>query len=230
MKVDLFKKTTYSYRKRLIGGFYDYEDNSEYQKLDKSCEDSADKEGTVACELKPGVSGSVVLRATAKDGEGNTAISTQDVWVAGGGQWWFDNGPSDRMDVLPEKKAWESGQTARLQVRMPFREATALVTVEREGVLDSYVVPLSGKEPVVELPIKPNYAPNVYVSVLAVRGRARDQFAWFRELAGKLGFKLEDKSVTALVDLNKPAFRLGMAQLAVGWTPEPLGREGATGS
>jgi hypothetical protein len=105
---------------------------------------------------------------------------------------------------------------------MPFREATALVTVEREGVLDAYVVPLTGKEPVVEVPIKPQYAPNVYVSVLAVRGRAKDSFAWFRELVGKLGIKLEDHSVTALVDLNKPAFRLGMAQLDVGWTPNRL--------
>ena len=222
LKVELFKKFTYSYRKRLIGGFYDYENKSEYKKLDKLCEDSTDKAGIVACEIKPGVSGEIILRATAQDGDGNTALTTQDAWVAGGENLWFNNGPSDRMDVLPEKKAWEPGQTARLQVRMPFREATALVTVEREGVLDSYVLPISGKEPVIEVPIKPNYAPNVYVSVLAVRGRARDYFAWFRELAAKLGFKLEDKAITALVDLNKPAFKLGLAQLDVGWTPDRL--------
>jgi len=223
VNVELFKKTTYSYRKRLIGGFYDYEDKSEYTKLDKSCEEKSDQEGMVTCELKPGVSGSLVLRATAKDDDGNMALATSEIWVAGGEDWWFDNGPpSDRMDVLAEKKAVEAGQTARLQVRSPFREATALVTVEREGVLDQFVVPISGKEPVIEVPIKPNYAPNVYVSVLAVRGRAQDRFVWFRELVNKLGFKLEDKSITALVDLNKPAFKLGIAQLAVGWTPNRL--------
>ncbi|MEI7868352.1 MAG: MG2 domain-containing protein [Candidatus Methylumidiphilus sp.] len=222
IKVELFKKTTYSYRKRLIGGFYDYEDNSEYKKLDKTCADSTNQEGIIACDVKPELSGDIILRATAKDGDGNIALSTKEVWVTGGEDFWFDNGPSDRMDVLPEKKAWESGQTARLQVRSPFREATALVTVEREGVLDAYVLPISGKEPVVEVPIKPNYSPNVYVSVLAVRGRARDNFAWFRELANKMGFKLEDKSITSLVDLNKPAFRLGIAQLDVGWTPDRL--------
>ncbi|MFM8333359.1 MAG: alpha-2-macroglobulin family protein, partial [Candidatus Methylumidiphilus sp.] len=222
IKVELFHKTTYSYRKRLIGGFYDYEHQSEYRKLEPNCEGKADKTGVVACELKPGASGSIVLRASAEDDDGNQTFSTSEVWVAGGKDWWFDNSPSDRMDVLPEKKAWDLGETARLQVRMPFREATALVTVEREGVLDAYVVPLSGKEPVIELPIKANYAPNVYVSVLAVRGRAHDRFAWFRELAGKLGFKLEDKSVSALVDLNKPAFRLGYAPLTVGWTANRL--------
>ena len=222
VKVELFKKSTYSYRKRLIGGFYDYEDTSEYQKLDKTCQDSTNAEGIIACELKPDVSGDIVLRATANDGDGNTALTTREVWVAGGEDFWFDNGPSDRMDVLPEKKALESGQTARLQVRMPFRAATALVTVEREGVLDAYVLPISGKEPIVEVPIKPNYAPNVYVSVLAVRGRARDGFAWFRDLVGKLGLKMEDKSLTAWVDLNKPAYKMGMAQLTIGWNPNRL--------
>ena len=75
------------------------------------------------------------------------------------------------MDLLPERPEYEPGGTARLQVRMPFRAATALVTVEREGVIDGFVTPLSGRSPVVELPIKANYSPNIYVSVLAVRGR-----------------------------------------------------------
>ena len=45
---------------------------------------------------------------------------------------------------------------------MPFREATALVTVEREGVLSSFVTELSGKDPVVEVPMPGSYAPDVY--------------------------------------------------------------------
>ncbi|MDD5035255.1 MAG: MG2 domain-containing protein [Methylococcaceae bacterium] len=222
VKVELFRKTTYSYRKRLIGGFYDYENKVEYRKLDQTCENSSNREGIVSCELKPGISGNLVLRAVAKDEEGNIALNTKEVWTAGGEDWWFDNGPSDRMDLLPEKKSWEFGQSARLQVRMPFREATALVTVEREGVLDSFIVELSGKEPVIEVPIKPHYAPNVYISVLAVRPRVRDHMAWFRDMATKVGFQMADRSVTALVDLNKPAYKLGMAQLDVGWAPNKL--------
>jgi len=36
-------------------------------------------------------------------------------------------GDHDRIDLLPEKKRYEPGETAIFQVRMPFREATALV-------------------------------------------------------------------------------------------------------
>ncbi|MCV4614783.1 hypothetical protein OFM04_33315, partial [Escherichia coli] len=85
--------------------------------------------------------------------------------------WWFGGDNGDRMDLVPEQKEYASGATARMQVRMPFRSATALVTVEREGVLSSFVTTLSGKGPVVEVPMPAAYAPDVYVSVLAVRGR-----------------------------------------------------------
>src|SRR5581483_6396593 len=84
------------------------------------------------------------------------------------------------------------------------RQATALVTVEREGVIDSFVQPLSGASPVIKLPVKANYAPNVFVSVLAVRGR------------------VEDVKPTALIDLGKPAFKMGVAEISVGWRAHEL--------
>ena len=127
------------------------------------------------------------------------------MWVAGDkGDWWFGGSDSDRMDVLPERRRYEPGETARLQVRMPFRDATALVTIEREGVLDARVVPLSGTEPVIDVPILPAYAPNVFVSVLALRGRAGDV------------------QPTALVDLGQPTFKLGIAELQSAGTAHEL--------
>ena len=56
---------------------------------------------------------------------------------------------------------------------MPFASAEVLVTVEREGVLDAWVKEVTRDQPVIEVPIKPNYGPNVFVSALAVRGRDR---------------------------------------------------------
>jgi hypothetical protein len=222
--VALLHKTTFSYRKRLIGGFYAYENKSETKRLEPVCAGTTDRLGVLDCDLKPGVSGDVILRATARDDAGNLALATQDVWVEAGEDWWFDNnGPGDRMDVLPEQTSYEPGHTARFQVRSPFRDATALISVEREGVIDAFVAPLSGRTPVVEVPIKDHYAPNVYVSVLAVRGRPTEGFAWLKTLGRKLNLvPAEDEGVTALVDLNKPAYRLGVGKIDVGWTPNRL--------
>ena len=108
------------------------------------------------------------------------------------------------MDLLPERRRYEPGDTAVFQVRMPFDAATALVTVEREGVMETRVERLTRREPVVRIPVEGHHAPNVFVSVLAVRGR----------VAGP--------APTAMVDLGKPAFKLGTAEIRVGWRAHEL--------
>ena len=213
VKVDLYSSTYYSYRRRLVGGFYAYESAEETRQLPVACAGTTDRQGLLACNVAPGVSGQVLLHARASDDAGRRAESTTTMWVAGDGDWWFEGGASDRMDVIPEKKEYRAGDVARLQVRMPFRKATALVTIEREGVLRGYVRTIDGRKPLVEVPVDAVDAPNVFVSVLAVRGRVpRPDDA---KAAG-------GQSVTALVDLNKPAFRLGIAPLTVGWAPNRL--------
>src|SRR5471032_2954235 len=102
------------------------------------------------------------------------------------------------------EKTLRAGKTASFQVRMPFREATALITVEREGIIDTYVRQLSGSAPVFTIPVKNAYAPNVYVSALVVRGR------------------VASVQPTALVDLGKPAYKLGITPLRVGWAANEL--------
>jgi len=204
IKLDLLQRTHFSHRKRLIGGFYAYESYAEVKRVKDACEGRTDSKGLLLCEFSSPVDGNVILRARAVDEAGNAIYAHQDVWVAGEDDWWFDVSNDDRMDVLPEKRRYEPGETAVFQVRMPFREATALVTVEREGVSESFVTRLSGKAPVVRVPLKAHHAPNVYVSVLAVRGR------------------VADVQPTAVIDLGKPAFKLGIAAVKVGWKGHEL--------
>jgi len=195
---DIFSVRTYSHRKRLIGGFYAYENTREVKRVAAGCAGVTDAGGQLACEIRPPVRGNLSVRVKTTDAAGRSVHAHREMWVAGSDDAWFPGHDSDRMDVLPERPQYEPGQLAELQVRLPFRSATALVTVEREGVLDSFVVPLSAQSPTVRLPVKPSYAPNVVVSVLAVRGR------------------VGEPAPTALVDLGKPAYKLGAASLRVG--------------
>ena len=204
VKVDLFERKTFTHRKRLVGGFYAYEHSVETRRVAALCEGKTDPRGILICEVRSPVSGNVILQAEGFDEAGNRAVTHTDVWVAGKGEWWFEVGDHDRIDLLPEKKRYEPGQTAIFQVRMPFRGATGLITVEREGVIEAWVKRISGKEPAIEVPIKGSYAPNVFVSVLAVRGR----LPWIKP--------------TAMVDLGKPAYKLGIAEINVGWRDHEL--------
>jgi len=166
------------------------------------------------------VSGEVYAVATTTDANGNVARAVTSVWLAGEDDWWFGGDNGDRMDVIPEQQEYKSTDTARFQVRMPFRKATALVTVEREGVMSSFVTELSGDNPVVEVPMQGVYAPDVFVSVMAVRGRIGGWKLWWADLARRWNlpfFSREGAAPTAMVDLAKPSYRLGIAKVKVGW-------------
>ena len=197
-------RQTFSHRVRLAGGFYGYRHESRVTPLAAQCAGKTDANGRYTCVAQVEQGGEVLVRASVRDAAGRVAKSTHSFWVAGKDDWWFRQDNHDRIDLIAERQQYQPGDTARLQVRMPYRRATALVTVEREGVLDARVVELSGKDPVIELPIKPGWAPNVYVSVLAVRGRN------------------DAVKPTALVDLGRPAFKLGIANLRVGQREQQL--------
>lgn len=224
VSVELFQRTYYSYRKRLIGGFYAYDNRAEIKHIGGSCTGATDDQGLLLCTVAPDVAGEVLLQAKTKDDQGNEALAVTSTWVAGEEDWWFEGGPADRMDVLPEKQEYQPGETARFQVRMPFRNATALVSVEREGVAETFVTRLSGKTPVIEVPIQGHHSPNVFVSVLAVRGRVGASQSWLADMARKLHlpWRMDGGAPTALADLGKPAYRLGNAEIKVGWSSHRL--------
>lgn len=215
-----------SSRKRMVGGFYAYDNHTEIKDLGALCSGKSDDHGIVSCDVAIKEPGNVDLIAIAKDSDGRAANASTSVWVTRADELWFGGENTDRIDVLPEKTSYEPGETARFQVRMPFRSATALVAVEREGVVETRVVELNGRDPTVELKVEDSWGPNVYVSVLAIRGRIRDvpwysffTWGWKAPLDWARAFWYEGRQYqapTPLVDLSKPAFRYGLASIKVG--------------
>lgn len=216
---------TLSTRKRLVGGFYAYEHRRDLKDLGELCSGKTDALGVMRCEIRLSQGGQIELISSASDAGGRTARAARSLWVTRAGELWFSQDNDDRIDVIAERRRYEPGETARFQVRMPYRDATALVTVEREGVLYSEVRRLSGRDPWLELKIDPSWTPNAYVSVLALRGRLRDvpwysffswgwrePVNWWREWRASGDYQ----APTAMVDLSKPSFKLGMAAIDIG--------------
>lgn len=118
--------------------------------------------------------------------------------------------------MIPEHKTYKPGEIARFQVRTPFREATALVSVEAGGIIETFVQPLSRFKPTVELPVKAEWGPNASsrCSPCAAARRAaqvvfllqwgwREPRNWFKEW-------WNPDQPTAMVDLaNRPIAWLG---------------------
>lgn len=217
-------RTTYTTRKRLVGGFYAYDSHEQVAPLGTLCQGRTNPRGELSCTVALDKTGEIQLEARASDAQGRLSRAATSFWVWGGTSW-SGGADDDRIDVIPSRNTYRPGETAEFTVRMPFRHAEALVAVEREGVLETHVVELSGAEPVIRVPVQPSWGPNVYVSVLAVRGRIRrvpwasffewgwkHPAAWAQARSAQVG----DAPVpTGLVDLAKPSFRFGVAQIQV---------------
>jgi alpha-2-macroglobulin len=192
-----------SYRRKTALGYYGYASEKREFEPQPLCKGTTDKRGRLLCKF--GVptrnfdSGQFRVLATAQDSQGRVATAGTSLWVYDDGEVWFAQSDNDRMDVLADKPRYKPGEVAMLQVRSPFREAMAWVNVMRSGaVVDTLVLPLTGSKPTLRVPIKTSYAPNVFFNVLAVRGR------------------VAAPAPTALVDLARPAYKLGIVPIEVG--------------
>lgn len=120
--------------------------------------------------FEPTKAGYYVMSARGKDSLGNKVLAEDGLYVLGAGYVGWGRSDDNHIELVPEKKTWRPGDTARILVKSPAEKLNALVTVEREGVLWRKVVTLAGAASTVEIPITDAYRPNVYVSVVAVEG------------------------------------------------------------
>jgi uncharacterized protein YfaS (alpha-2-macroglobulin family) len=139
-----------------------------------------------------------LLRIEAKDAAGHGTRSAAGFYALGEGYTAWQRYDHNRIDLVPEKKRWKPGDTARILVKSPWEKANAIVTTEREGVRSVRPFTLSGTQETLSIPIGEEDIPNLYVSVVLVKGRSR-----------------EPGGDADTSDPGKPSYRVGYCELEV---------------
>jgi len=188
----LYKIVTSTSRKKILGGFYTYDNSQRKEKIGKVCDGKTDFHGKGTCSFMSSQAGSYELVIETK-----SSMSYINFYNYGSNNMWDPQEYHDRMDLIADKKEYQAGQTARYELKLPFEAAKVLITKERSGIKKAYVVDYSRKNPFISVPVEIDDFPNVYISALAVRGR------------------LASGQATGIVDLARPAYRLGLVELKV---------------
>ncbi len=144
-----------------------------------------------SCEFTPQQPGYYQFVATIKDQQGREHKTELTGWATGSGRVVWDQSNDATLQIIAEQTEYKIGDNARYLIKNPFPGAQALITVERYGVLDSWVQTLDGSTPVIEVPIKPDYLPGFYLSVVVVSPR------------------VEKAPEDQKLDLGKPSYRMG---------------------
>ncbi|MDB4948499.1 MAG: alpha-2-macroglobulin domain protein 2 [Gemmatimonadetes bacterium] len=154
--------------------------------------------GPAPCTFTPREGGRYTVSLASKDPQGRAVHTRFSRWAVGGGWVPWNDESKFKMDVVPDKPRYSVGDTATVLIASPFTDAEAWVTVERERVLEQRRVRITSGTYTLRLPVTEAYAPNVFVSVVVVRGRT-----------GRMG---------TVGDPGRPTLRVGYAELRV--TPE----------
>lgn len=122
-------------------------------------------------EITAGKPGLYIINATAQDAGGRPVNTTSTFYVYGKDQLAWNYRNHFQIELVADKSDYQPGEEATILVKTPIG-GRALVTVERENVRRHYFATLEGNAPVVKVPIEELDAPNVFVSVMILRGAA----------------------------------------------------------
>lgn len=192
--VTLIEVQYHSVRRAEGNGFYSWDTQRREAEVGRFTVTTGVDPMPLAVPLKNG--GSYVLRATAADGS-HRAITQLSFYAIGSGYTAWERYDHNRIDLVPEQERYKPGDTARLMIKSPWEQATALMTVEREGIRSHSTFRLTSTQETITVPISAGDIPNVFVSVVLIKGRSAAAVS-------------EDTS-----DPGKPTFRVGYAHLKV---------------
>jgi alpha-2-macroglobulin len=173
VQVELSRRTWKSVRQKdATGGYSTLSEAVEQQAHACTLQSKAD--GPTQCAFVPTDPGFYIARATITDDANRRHTASIGLYVTGAGFVAWQRNDTDRIDLVPDKTKYDVGEIAKVLIKSPYPRARALITVEREGVLERRELTLEGSVTTVEVPITEQMVPNLYVGVLVVRPRVAE--------------------------------------------------------
>jgi uncharacterized protein YfaS (alpha-2-macroglobulin family) len=140
---------------------------------------ATDANGLATLEWTPKEGGEYKIEATGRDKAGHTIRSAAFVWVSSRDyvNWRQEN--NDRIELVADRDEYTVGDTAEILVASPYQTPApgtaghtikALLTIERNHVLSYKVIEIKGNSELIRLPIEAAHAPNIFVSLILMKG------------------------------------------------------------
>jgi alpha-2-macroglobulin len=210
VRLELFRKHSETVRVKTAGKGVSFRSNSFEEKIGEwngqtlqpvlQLENWVTPDGKTA-EVTLPVAGEYVLRARAQDKDGRQVSTEYSLYDNGDEPVTWNYRNASQIDLVPDKGEYQPSDVARVLVKSPFT-GEAIVDIARGSeILKSERVKLEGNTPTLEIPVAANYAPDVFVSVVLIRG-ATDSTRKLKTAEFRYGF--------AKLKVSDPATELGI--------------------
>ena len=120
-------------------------------------------DGTAQFDIPMSQAGDLMVRVTSTSPENREVSNSSYVWVPGSNQEMYGAGER-QIKLVPDKKSYKVGETAKVLLVTGVPEAYVLITTEARTIQTKQVIKASGANTTFEVPITADNQPNVYVS------------------------------------------------------------------
>ncbi len=152
---------------------YSYTDYEMHEREISSALVESDSNGSALYNYIATDTGNISIKTVINEGGKQIKSVGGYLWVTNGAEAWADSSyyleGRDSIKLVPDKKTYRAGETARVLAILPTDKAHLLVSTELSTVLAAWQVNSPGRSTILDVPIKDEYAPNVFLSVTYVQ-------------------------------------------------------------
>jgi len=178
-------------RQEVDGGYYNRSERTLTEVFKKTISTSGN--GDYTQSLKLAEPGEYQLSINGTDDHGNMIKGTGYLYVYGEGSVSVRETNNATLDITTDKKDVNVGDTAKVIIQSPYKNAKALITVDRGTVMAYEIVDVTNNVLEYRVPIKAGYAPNMFVSVLLLSPDPQVKF-------GQVAFSVNSSEKKLIID------------------------------
>jgi uncharacterized protein YfaS (alpha-2-macroglobulin family) len=164
-------------RERSVGARIDtrwVREEIEEQRFVLETDGKQDSRGRIlnARQLETSQVGAYVMELKAVDRQGRETLTRFGFYSTGSGNVLWQRYDERRIELVADKPGYAPGDRAQLLIKSPLQKGSYLLTIEREGILEERILDLQGSTDTVEIPIRDEHIPIVYVTLSSATGRS----------------------------------------------------------
>ncbi len=170
-------------------------------------------EGRAQINFVPTKSGEYHIKVFSSEGNG---FVSHTFYSYGSGDTEFSSFNVDKdgeIIIEKDKESYKAGENADLLFKCPF-SGKLIVTVERNEVMEYYILDAADKSAVLKLPIKDNFVPNIYVSATAIRSLTNSEIP-LTVAHGVLPISVDKIENNIAVKINAPSSSLSKVKQTI---------------
>ncbi len=153
-----------------------YDDGTEYDSYATKDKDlnsvnvTTSAQGETVYEYTPDRAGSIIIKSFVIDNGKEIESLGEYLWVSGRDESYTYSYPNyGSITMIPDKKSYQPGETAKVLVMLPTENANLFVTTELLNVMSARNVQVKGRSVVIDVPIEAKYAPNIFLNISYVQ-------------------------------------------------------------